>query len=262
MKKLFTIFSIMGAISFIFSIFMMIKINKMVINEKKSAVTNIINKIEKKSDSSLSDADLLIARNNALRKQLDALRMRVENLENVTANLNETQKKQIANTTNSSQKLENTDFATQRRIEAKQRDLQNYTPEELKKIEDSYGKAIKSIKTPEGQKKLLELYKKYPESNRGGCAAMNLAVELQKEGKTADSKKLLDSIIENESQSVFGNGVKILPKAIFSRAKIAKKEGDDETFNSLKETLEKKYPKEIDNNSKTFSSMLEEESTK
>ena len=219
--------------------------------------THNLTKISQKQEI-LSDKDLLIARNRALKKQINALRIRVENLENITSNLSESDNKQNSNT-KTPQRMENTDFATQRRIEAKQRDLQNYTKEELKNIEDKYGNAMKSIKTPKGQKQLLELYKKYPESNRGGCAAMNLAIELQKEGKTTDSKKLLDSIIENESQSVFGNGVKILPKAIFSRAKIAKKEGDEETFNSLKETIEKKYPKEIDNNSKTFSTMLEEE---
>lgn len=272
MNKLFGLFSIMGAVAFIIAGILVVKVNRLssgpdqrpaIVQPRDDATPDA--GAGSHTDSASSPAhsddylrlsskfDELSKKHRILKNNIIALKARLAALESRIAYLDQNN---TASAGKAKNRLEDTDFATQRRKAALERDAGRYPPGVLKKLEEQYGKAMKKIKTPEGQKALLDLYDKYPDSNRGGCAAMNLATELAADGKTDASAALLDRLIDNESQSVFGNGVAILPKALFARAKMAKKENDEESFDNIKQTIQESFPNEIDNNGKTFSSML------
>lgn len=274
MSKIYRFSSIMGLLALLISIFLFIKFDATLSDIKKTTGPQIVSKTtpadsskkntvdddrasntDKAYSGLSSDIAVLTKRNRILKNNIIALKSRVTALEtklsnmaigNANGNLSRQQKK----------RLEDTDFAQQRRQAAHKRDAGKYSRDILKKIEEQYRKGMKNIKDPKGQKALLDLYNKYPDSNRGGCAAMNLATELAGEGKDAEAAELLDRLINNESKSVFGNGVEVLPKSLFARAKMAKKQQDMESFDNIVQTMQESFPNEIDNNGKTFTSML------
>lgn len=90
-----------------------------------------------------------------------------------------------------------------------QRDLDTFTREQLREIEQLYQGANQNLKAPESRARLQELVDKYPASNRAGCAALYLA-QLSPE---PDREALLKQAIERHADAWYGDGTQVGPMA-------------------------------------------------
>lgn len=89
------------------------------------------------------------------------------------------------------------------------RDLETFTREQLREIEQLYQSANQNLRAPESRGRLQELIDKYPASNRAGCAALYLA---QMSGDN-DREVLLKQAIEHHADAWYGDGSQVGPLA-------------------------------------------------
>ncbi len=89
------------------------------------------------------------------------------------------------------------------------RDLETFTREQLREIEQLYQSANKNLRAPESRGRLQELIDKYPASNRAGCAALYLA-QMSAEG---DRETLLREAIAHHADAWYGDGAQVGPLA-------------------------------------------------
>ncbi|MGV3516301.1 hypothetical protein [Luteitalea sp.] len=89
------------------------------------------------------------------------------------------------------------------------RDLETFTREQLREIEQLYQRANRDLRAPESRGRLQELIDKYPASNRAGCAALYLA---QMSGDP-DREVLLKQAIERHADAWYGDGSQVGPMA-------------------------------------------------
>jgi hypothetical protein len=89
------------------------------------------------------------------------------------------------------------------------RDLETFTREQLREIEQLYQSANQNLRAPESPGRLQELLDKYPSSNRAGCAALYLA-QISSEG---DREVLLKQAIERHADAWYGDGTQVGPMA-------------------------------------------------
>lgn len=89
------------------------------------------------------------------------------------------------------------------------RDLETFTREQLREIEQLYQSANQNLRAPESRGRLQELIDKYPASNRAGCAALYLA---QMSGDN-DREVLLKQAIEQHADAWYGDGSQVGPLA-------------------------------------------------
>lgn len=89
------------------------------------------------------------------------------------------------------------------------RDLETFTPEQMREIETLYQSANRNLRAPESRGRLQELVDKYPASNRAGCAALYLA---QGAGDH-DREVLLKQVIDRHADAWYGDGTQVGPMA-------------------------------------------------
>ena len=89
------------------------------------------------------------------------------------------------------------------------RDLETFTREQLREIEQLYQSANQNLRAPESRGRLQELIARYPASNRAGCAALYLA---QIAGD-ADREVLLKQAIARHADAWYGDGTQVGPMA-------------------------------------------------
>ncbi|MBW1888276.1 MAG: tetratricopeptide repeat protein [Deltaproteobacteria bacterium] len=138
--------------------------------------------------------------------------------------------------------------------EAVLNDYDQFSKEELNEITALYEEGIQHIDTEDGRRILADLYQEYPESNRGGCAAMNLAVYYYSDNQPEKAMGLVDSLIGSESNSVYYNGAQVLPAALFLKGQLQEPDEARETF----ERLLKEFPDAIDSNGDSYYILIDE----
>jgi hypothetical protein len=138
--------------------------------------------------------------------------------------------------------------------EAVLRDYDQFSEKEIDDISDRYEEGVQQIDTEEGRRILADLYGEYPASNRGGCAAMNLAVYYYNDDQPEKAMALVESLIESETKSVYFNGVQVLPAAYFLKGKLQTPDEARETFERLLE----EFPDAIDSDGNNYAILIEE----
>lgn len=138
--------------------------------------------------------------------------------------------------------------------EAVLKDYDQFTEKEVNDITNRYEKGIQQIDTEEGRRILADLYQEYPESNRGGCAALNLAVYYYNDNQPERAVALVESLIESESESIYFSGAQVLPAALFLKGKL---QGPDEAWETFDRLLED-FPDAIDSNGSNYAILIEE----
>jgi predicted negative regulator of RcsB-dependent stress response len=142
-------------------------------------------------------------------------------------------------------------------LAAKKRDETAFTQEEREEIDRLY-EAGMDEESPDSTAALVELIRKYPAANRGGCAAMNLAARYLKEGRTDAAIELLSTLIKNESDAVFANGEKVLPKALFRLGLIRQAEGETDEAAALFDRVRASFPEAEDSRGVSYSRLVDE----
>jgi len=137
------------------------------------------------------------------------------------------------------------------------RDERRYDARSLKEIENLYRRGNERIDTEEGRDALEELVEKYPESNRRGCAAMNLGATYLNEGELEAAAAHLEAIISAGSDAVFENGERILPKAMYNYGMLLERRGDEDGARDVWEGLGARFPGETDGNGIPYAKLVE-----
>ena len=138
---------------------------------------------------------------------------------------------------------------------AKQRmlaDLKAYSPQQLRIAEKLYQSQGLKWKSPEKTEKLKEVLKRYPKSNRAGCAALYLG----QTSKGLEQIKYLKLAVEKYSDCFYGDGVQVGPYAQYCLILIYTKSGKKEEAKRLAQELKERYPNAIDHRQRVLSKLL------
>lgn len=123
--------------------------------------------------------------------------------------------------------------------EAWQKDGRKLKRDELTAMETLYQKANENPRTPESQEMLKELIRKYPETNRAGCAACYLG---QFSRDAAESEKYLELAIKEYSDCYYLNGTSVGGWARMLLAGREKQSGSASKARKLAAEIRKDYP--------------------
>ncbi|MCP3967853.1 MAG: tetratricopeptide repeat protein [Lentisphaerae bacterium] len=124
-----------------------------------------------------------------------------------------------------------------------QTDLKYYSIEELKKIEQTYQRASKKWGALDCIRKFSEIVKKYPKSNRAGCAALYIG---QMSKSKADKEKYFKMAIDKFGDCYYGDGVQVASYARFQLGYFYLKSGKKSEAKKLFDQIKEKYPDSID----------------
>jgi hypothetical protein len=166
-----------------------------------------------------------------LRAEVEALKAQIEELKEYIGPLKE---KYIA------EQLVKTHQAKAQERMAK--DIELYSREELREIEQLYQVANREWRTDEAKESLEKLILKYRKANRTGCAVLYLGQMSEGEEKL----QYLQSAIKNHSDCYYGDGVQVGAYARFHLAHYYKQLGKVEEATILVDELKKQYPHAID----------------
>lgn len=122
----------------------------------------------------------------------------------------------------------------------------NYSKEQIEEIDTLYQVANKEWNTPKAIKSLKEVVKKYPKSNRAGCALVYLAQ--MSEGQ--EKENYLKTAIEKHSDCWYGDGVNVGALAKLFLAGYYQTTGEKQKAEKLIEEIREKYPDAIDHQGK------------
>lgn len=134
--------------------------------------------------------------------------------------------------------------------EAWQNDEKEFKADELAAMEQLYQKANSNPRTPESQEMLKELIKKYPKSNRAGCAACYLG---QFSRDAGDAEKYLELAIKEYSDCYYLNGASV---GGWARMLLASRENGAKA-RKLHEEIRKDYPDATDHSGDLLVSFLD-----
>ncbi len=144
--------------------------------------------------------------------------------------------------------------ANQRKArEAGARDAKEYKREELAALEELYQKANANPRTPENQELLKEVVKKYPKSNRAGCAACYLG-QFSRDAREAE--KYLELAIKEYSDCYYFNGTSVGAWARYLLALREKQAGHDTKAKKLFDEIRKNYKEATDHKGEVLISFL------
>lgn len=127
---------------------------------------------------------------------------------------------------------------------------------ELPAMEELYQKANANPRTPESQEILKELIKKYPKSNRAGCAACYVG-QFSKDQK--ESEKYLEMAIKEYSGCYYLNGTSVGGWARMLMMGRVKQQGDASKARKLAEQIRKDYPDATNHSGELLVSFLDKE---
>jgi hypothetical protein len=136
--------------------------------------------------------------------------------------------------------------------EAWQKDERQFKADELSAMEQLYQKANENPRTPEAQEMLKELIKKYPKSNRAGCAALYIG---QFSRDAGESGKYLELAIKDYSDCYYLNGTSV---GGWARMLMAGRENGAKA-KKLKEEIRKDYPDATNHSGELLVSFLDKE---
>ncbi|QSH41965.1 tetratricopeptide repeat protein [Lentisphaerota bacterium ZTH] len=144
----------------------------------------------------------------------------------------------------------------QLRARARQRmraDLNSHSFSDLTYIEKTYKQAYRKWGTEECIEKLKKLIKKYPESNRAGCAILYLG-QMSKDPEK--KKAFLQQAIKKFGGCYYGDGVQVAPYAAFQLGFLYYKKGEKGAAKALFDQIKAKYPDSIDHKGRKLVRML------
>ncbi len=113
-------------------------------------------------------------------------------------------------------------------VEAMASDGKRYGAGQLNEIDDLYRRGTEGVDSEDGRAALEELVEKFPESNRGGCAAANLGAHHLNNGDLESAADVLRGVIDLDSAAVFGNGEKVMPRALYNYGRVLERQGDSD----------------------------------
>lgn len=140
--------------------------------------------------------------------------------------------------------------------EAWQKDERSLKRDELAAMETLYQKANENPRTPESQELLKELIKKYPKSNRAGCAACYIG---QFSRDAEESEKYLELAIKEYSDCYYLNGASVGGWARMLLAGREKESGSASKARKLIAEIRKDYPDATNHGGELLVSFLGEE---
>ena len=122
------------------------------------------------------------------------------------------------------------------------KDLEIYSQEQLREIEQLYQVANKKWRSEEGKKSLEKLVEKYSRANRTGCALLYLGQ--MSEGD--EQIQYLTRAIKEYSDCYYGDGVKVGAYARYVLAGRYRADGENEKAEQLIKELNQNYSDAID----------------
>ena len=143
---------------------------------------------------------------------------------------------------------------TQRRVDTRRKalrlkfekrmaqDSERYSLDQMRDAENLMRIADQLWSSPEGRASLETLIKKYPDSNRAGCATLYVAQQSQGDQRATG----LQSCIEKYNDCMYGDGVQVGAYARFLLALDYKQNGQPEKAEALFAELKTKYSDAID----------------
>lgn len=132
------------------------------------------------------------------------------------------------------------------------RDLETFTREQLREIEQLYQSVNQNLRAPESRGRLQELIDKYPASNRAGCAALYLA---QISGE-ADREILLKQAVERYADAWYGDGTQVGPMARAYLASFYQKQQRQEEAVATARAIATETPDAVDHQGRRIVDML------
>lgn len=130
--------------------------------------------------------------------------------------------------------------------QAQARDALRYSAQKLAEIDSLYERGIAGRDSEVGAAALQQLIESFPESNRAGCSSMNLAATYLNDGKYDEAATYLEKLINGESTAVFGNGERVLPKALFNYGLLQQDQGNYDKARAAWQRLVDEFPNEKD----------------
>jgi tetratricopeptide (TPR) repeat protein len=122
-----------------------------------------------------------------------------------------------------------------------QKDSEKYSSEQLRDLENLYQVANKNWRSEEAKKSLEELLKKYPDTNRTGCAVLYMAQWSEGE----EREKRLKEAMGKFDDCFYGNGVQVGAYARYLLGYYYLDKGEKEKAKTLFNEILEKYPDAI-----------------
>ena len=133
------------------------------------------------------------------------------------------------------------------------RDREVFTAQEFRDLETLYQAANRDIRAPGGRELLLQVVKKYPKSNRAGCAVLYLA----QISSGSERESFLKRAIAEHGDDWYGNGVQV---GALARVYLASHYADTnrrEEAMALAEEVRKSFPDAVDHTGGSLIEMLQ-----
>ena len=137
-------------------------------------------------------------------------------------------------------------------------DKKKYSEKVLKRIERYYKVSVDKPNSFEARKKIHILLERYSDSNRAGCAILNLAH--WESGSTKEH--LLIHAFEKHNTCFYENGVQVGSYALFLLSNYYGKNGQKEKSFQLSEMLKTHFPRAVDHNGNLLIDQLGQEGLK
>jgi outer membrane murein-binding lipoprotein Lpp len=119
---------------------------------------------------------------------------------------------------------------------------EKYTPEQLRDAESMYQVANQKWGSPEATESLKAMIKKYPDSNRAGCATLYLAQLSQGDERA----KYLNDCIQKYDDCFYGDGVLVGAYARFLLSQDYRSNDEEKKAEALSDEIKTKYADAID----------------
>ena len=132
------------------------------------------------------------------------------------------------------------------------RDAEELSAEQLREIEELYQVANREWGSPQARQNLQEIVRRYPRSNRAGCALLYLAQMEQ----GAAQVELLEKAIADHSDSWYGDGVQVGAYARFLLGMAHHSGGRAEQAQALFAELAEDYPAAVDHKGTLLSEFI------
>ncbi|MDR2863686.1 MAG: hypothetical protein LBV54_07445 [Puniceicoccales bacterium] len=131
-------------------------------------------------------------------------------------------------------------------------DAKIFSAEQRQEIERLYQAANRQLKTPEARENLKQLVKKYPKSNRAGCAVQYL-------GQISSGKEreaYLKTAIKEHADCYYGSGVQVGAYARFYLADYYRKNGKAQEAEALYKEIRENFSDAVNHKGKLLRDIL------
>lgn len=115
-------------------------------------------------------------------------------------------------------------------------------PESFAGAGDLYRDGLEEMRAEGGVHKLSRLVEQFPETNRAGCAAIQLAKEYMRKKDWESAEHYLEFASENGAEAFFKDGVAVEPQALFYQGILESKRGNHDAAREIWDTLMAAHP--------------------